>query len=788
MAAKINHLCVVGFRGATKPLEIQFDTNKTITLIFGENGTGKSTVADAFDFVCNNKYGSLEDRSFSGQNKSHVATAGQPSTAINVRLTSGTNSWQAILAKTGPTTSNANCPDACILRRSTVLNLINSQASERFAELRGFIDVSGVEKSEKALRDAIMNIDRQLCEAIAASEQAGQALEQLWADEGKPQVDAAKWAKSELKKDVSNLKTFVGEAEKLHAARRETSTAEKLLDTSMDAKQEDKKALQTARENLKKAEIAGAQQNGDLVTLLDKAKTFIAARPDLAACPVCEKPNEAMVLVAQLSERLETLQKLAKLVKDVQVAEKQFASSESVWKKNCEIFCKNAKELASAIQASALPESCAGAMDWEQFKELLEHETPSDTVEREARAFLSKAEKLSENIEKRRETEQKSITLQQEITRYLKTLNTKEQDKKALAKLLATLKALLEVVEGQRKSYVDGILSSISVDVEKLYEKLHPGEGIGKVRFFLNPNKPGSLEMDGEFQGKAGVPFQAYYSESHLDTLGICVFLALANKFKTDQTIVILDDVVTSVDNVHLDRFMQLLHDQASNFNQVIVTTHYRPWRDRYRYAKGPKSNVQVIDLRRWSFEWGIQTDEMKTFVTEIEECLKAPSIDRQVIASKAGIQLENILDFLTLQYHCKLPRQLDPNYTLGAFWSGVSSKLAKQLKTRNTPEHPGDRVETDMQPILDGLMEKTWIRNAEGCHYRSVPSEVPDTEVKWFAEEVVKLSKQLICKDCKSFPMKRPSGSYWQCACGKVELYPLVEPGTPLEALPDEK
>src|SRR5439155_13143363 len=110
-----------------------------------------------------------------------------------------------------------------------------------------------------------------------------------------------------------------------------------------------------------------------------------------------------------------------------------------------------------------------------------------------------------------------------------------------------------------------------------------------------------------------------------LDMLGICVFLALAKFFKTDNTIVVLDDVLTSVDGPHLDRFMQLLHDEAPHFNQCIVTTHYRPWRDRYRWAKGPTANTQLIELGPWTLKNGLHVGEFRTAIAELKAVLQSP-------------------------------------------------------------------------------------------------------------------------------------------------------------------
>ena len=789
MTAKIDKLQVVGFRGATKPLEIRFDTGRPVTLIFGENGTGKSTIVDAFDFACNGNYGSLADRSFSGQKKTYVPSAGQPANAVSVRLASGTNTWTATLHRTGPVTSGTGRPDARILRRSRVLKLINAQAKERFEQLRGFIAVAGIEKSETALRAAIRDVDSDLHAAIAAEEQARQSLYQLWTAEGTPGTDALGWAKSECAQDLSALKSVVAEAQVLLDAIRDAETCIEALDTSTATKDEANRTLETAQEALEEEETTGGEQNGDLVTLLEAAKEFVATHQRAESCPVCEQSVDARELVKKLRKRLISLQSLADLVSAAQEAKMRLTSAESVWAQSRKTACLNAEQLALTVkQSMAAFKPELTAVDWGTLSTLEAHDTVSSEVETEARSLILKATLLRVAIEQRKEASQKSINQQNAIKGHLHTLSTNQKSKLCLNAVLAKLKSLLEVVDSRRKGYIDGILAAVSRDVEKLYEKMHPGEGIGKIRLFMKDKAIGSLDMDGNFHGKTGVPFQAYYSDSHLDTLGICVFLALALRFKTDSTIVILDDVVTSVDNVHLDRFMTLLHEQASKFNQLIVTTHYRPWRDRYRYAKGPTANVQVLDLRRWSYESGIQTDEMKTFVKEVEDCLCVSPIDRQAIASKAGIQLENLLDFLTLNYRCKLPRQADPNYTLGTLWSGVSSKLAKQLKTRNRPLGGGDKVNTELKPIMDELMEKTWIRNSEGCHFRVVPSEVPDTEIEEFGNKVVKLSKLIVCEGCGSFPTRRPSGSYWECRCGNTELHPLVEPGQPLGNITDGK
>ena len=52
---KIKAITLNHFRGATRPLTIPFDVRKKFTLIYGENGTGKSSIVDALEFLFDQK-------------------------------------------------------------------------------------------------------------------------------------------------------------------------------------------------------------------------------------------------------------------------------------------------------------------------------------------------------------------------------------------------------------------------------------------------------------------------------------------------------------------------------------------------------------------------------------------------------------------------------------------------------------------------------------------------------------------------------------------------------------
>jgi len=160
--------------------------------------------------------------------------------------------------------------------------------------------------------------------------------------------------------------------------------------------------------------------------------------------------------------------------------------------------------------------------------------------------------------------------------------------------LMPRLKRALEVVESERKKYADKILHDIADDVSRLYEKVHPGEGLNKISLDLDPVRRASLEIAADFQGQQGAPPQAYFSDSHLDTLGLCVFLALARRETPGEAILVLDDVLGSMDEPHVERLIEMLYEKAGKFRQSIITTHYRPWREKFRWAGSVMANVSL--------------------------------------------------------------------------------------------------------------------------------------------------------------------------------------------------
>ena len=158
---KIQSIRLNNFRGATKPLEIDFDSKKSMVMIFGENGTGKSTLVDAIDFIFNKECGTLKDRS-STNIRHHLPSVGSNSQDVDVLINSQNFEWKGKLNGLNPTVEgDEKLLSVRILRRSKILELVNAEPRKRYEALKNFIELIHIRSSEKSLRECIQRIQKQ---------------------------------------------------------------------------------------------------------------------------------------------------------------------------------------------------------------------------------------------------------------------------------------------------------------------------------------------------------------------------------------------------------------------------------------------------------------------------------------------------------------------------------------------------------------------------------------------------------------------------------------------------
>jgi hypothetical protein len=358
----------------------------------------------------------------------------------------------------------------------------------------------------------------------------------------------------------------------------------------------------------------------------------------------------------------------------------------------------------------------------------------------------------------------------------LKTWRVNHQAQKEIDGVLPRLKKALEIAEEERRCFTDNILGVIANEVGRLYEAVHPGEGLDKISLELDPSKRASLEIGASFCGQLSPP-QAYFSDSHLDTLGLCVFLALSSLDRPKETVLVLDDVLASVDEPHVERLIEMLYAESIKFRHCLITTHYRPWKHKLRWGWLKNGQCQFVELAKWTNHSGMTVFRTVPDIERLEHLLNEQPPDPQLVCAKAGFILEAALNFLTLLYECAVPRKPEDRFTVGDLLPAINKKLRQALSVDvlSGADEDGKPIykNISLAPILDELTRISEARNVFGCHFKVISFELLENDALLFGQQVLDLMNTLVDPDA-GWPKNDKSGLYWATSGETRRLRPL--------------
>lgn len=776
----LKKLTIDGLRGATRPFELTFDPDKRISIVYGENGCGKSTVCDALEFIADQKVTSLEDRGLGATARYWVST-GRKGSDVHVSLETKLGKWDAsLVGKAVLVKPEKDKPRIAMLRRKQILELVCAAPGSRFEAIRPFIDIEAIEAAEKSLSDLIKGEKQQRGTAIAIVEENRRVIEQYWKQAGSPAPDALTWAKAEAKKDIADLEkeldllTKIGKAINDIDASHERWT--EFADKVVGAKADEKKAS----EGLKKAKTDAKGGEADVAELLQSASELLHEHPTPDACPLCESKEKVQGLVKRVDQRLALIEGVTKAVTVQRSAkatlDRILGSEEEERKKLKTLLYKFSKSLA---QTEKWPKDATPTKELlNKGKQIAARATADEITESDLKAAVALFSAFDDPVTKAKDQRHGQKAVHTQLKNAVKTFEENYNAQLEMDKLIPRYQAVLDAMADERRAFVDSILKRIAVRVGELYEMVHPSEGLSRIELQLNPDKRASLEIGADFPGAPDAPPQAFFSDSHLDTLGLCMFLALAELDDAKNKIVVLDDVLGSVDEPHVDRVVNMLYDTAGRFQHLLLTTHYKPWRELYRWGYLKNGECHFIELVTWSHAQGMKLTRSVPPVDKLRKALASGTPDPQEVCANGGIILEALLDFLTLLYRCKVPRQ-DGGYTVGDLLNALNKDLKNGLKVDRVviaSDGTSSSTTIPLGPILEQLLSLAGARNVFGCHFNELANHLHDSVALNFGKLVLELADALVDAD-HGWPRSDKSGSYWANKKETRRLHPLKQP-----------
>lgn len=756
MTHKIEKISIEGFRGASQPLTLEFDNKKPVTLVFGENGTGKSTLVDAIECIAKGSTSFKEKWKLGQRKDAYIPTLGRKPDDVRLSIRYQGRTCSATSANT-----TAYVPSVHVLRRKSLQEYIEADAADRYKAVAAFMDIPAIESSEASLREALKNVVKMVESATQAYHLAEEGLNGQWEAAGSPglghaHANAESWARTEAKADPVALEASLKQVGARISSIEGLNRVALKLPVALLAVRQAQKSRTAVEEELKKLEADSVKGNAQLVTLLGDAKAYLAASPD-TLCPVCEETEiVAGELVERLSLRLDAMDALSR-------ASQSLNTATDLLKNKSAQYEQLVAEYLQAAQSALL----LYAGEFEQNKEF--QEASDGDKNRAVEIAQSLNHQLSSKLSGLREQAsaiQKQLNTLTSIRQFVKTLDGKKTEAESKTVLQNRLAKAVEVFSAKRKTYVETALAEIAQSVDDLYQQIHPAEDIGQLKLKLDERKRASLDYRVAFAGQDDVLPQPYYSDSHLDTLGLCIFLALAKRSDGEDAIIVLDDVLGSVDQQHLHRTVDMLIAESAHLSQIIITTHYRPLRNRFTNSRTGSSLVQLIDLKPWSLSAGVRFGTPRLAIDELAAKLALDEVSREQIAIEAGRLLENAFDYLTLLYGVRMARKPEPLYTLGELNSAVCSIKSWQMA------YEGQTIE--IKSLLEDLHPLMPVRNEAGGHYNENGELLSDNDIIAFGKAALTLLKALICSDCSGLAQKQDNLGHWKCQCGKTTMQPF--------------
>lgn len=166
------------------------------------------------------------------------------------------------------------------------------------------------------------------------------------------------------------------------------------------------------------------------------------------------------------------------------------------------------------------------------------------------------------------------------------------EEVKRAENLIAFIAAVETGIRAEIRERSEAVIAEISADIGAMWKSLHPREPIDDVRLYL-PDEDKAIDIALRFHGKEQDSPRLTLSEGYRNSLGLCIFLALAKREASNDRPLILDDVVVSLDRNHRGMIVDLLETQFES-RQVIIFTHDRVWFAELRHQ---------LDVKRWKFK-----------------------------------------------------------------------------------------------------------------------------------------------------------------------------------------
>ena len=603
---RIKSIRLAWFRGAADPVSLDPDCKSMV--VYGMNGSGKSCFVDAVEYVINDgKIGHLSHEYSGTRQEKGILNTHKPQdgkTELRIKFQDNSELKTEIKVNGSSTSSGAETAamatwdyQRTILRQDEVANFIRDTKGDKYSTLLPLLGLHEMEVAAENLRQLAKHVESEssLKEVKFHLKQVEDKRKEVFGEDSDDQI----------------LKTIEG----LHK-----EYCPDII-TTYDASSRSNE-LETA---LKTRNAQLTEEDRRYIALKEVAKADIKGCVDAIRAP---SVNIAGMLEPLINEKLRVLQSTSEFVDKLEDENEVNcpACGQTIATKAFQEHVKAENErLQEAIRVFDLRNAAVGAL-CDTLKSLKSNLDKSDVKSwrdeiakgalADNLAYLNEIDtealRSSCSNEDLKAVEDKPVLLVATAAQdskdappevhELSTAKEKAETGKAViaaegqAAMAARVEALISFIESLEKGIREEIklrskklIKEISADIQTMWATLHPGDAIKDVNLYL-PDADKAIDIWLNFHGVKQDSPRLTLSEGYRNSLGLCIFLAMAKREADKDRPLFLDDVVVSMDRNHRGMIRDLLENEFSE-RQVLILTHDREWYTELRHQLDGNNN-----------------------------------------------------------------------------------------------------------------------------------------------------------------------------------------------------
>lgn len=744
------------FRGAAD--SVKLDLNSRSVVIYGNNGSGKSSFVDAIEYAIENGKVNYLANEYSGRKQENAIpnthTPSGQSSSISITFNDDTD-HKITIARNGNFTNNPSITAGIedweyrrtVLRQHEVAEFINSRKGDKYSALLPLLGLSPLEVAAENLRKLAKVVEEEssLAELKRNIELSNANIKEVFGDNTHAEIMTAI---EELHKlycpdhpDTTEMKQRCIELQKALEVRIEKSTQE--FKRHYALKELSTQDLKNNIEEVRNANAKLAEEVEPLITeklqVLEYADVYAGKleQQEDVDCPACGREIPVEDFKAHLKAERERLKEtidtfntrklaIAALCTTLEIMQTLLSKPElETWR----------EELAKGSLTENF--ECLDSINTEKLRAYCS-EDDLKAIEENLQPLIDAAFSASESAPPEAQELMNDKQKVEVVFAFLKAIEMQQEVNRAEI-LIAFILKLVKCVREEIREKAEKVILDLSSDIETMWAILHPDDLIDNVHLCLPESADKAIDIGLRFHGKDQDSPRLTLSEGCRNSLGLCIFLAMAKREPTNDRPIFLDDVVVSFDREHRFGIADILIQHFNN-RQVIILTHDRVW---YSELVHRFSGWQFKRLGAWKtpvdgIHW---INDTSTFAEVRSYIDSRPDMAASEARKIMDIEFANIAENLRSNLEYKRGDKNDTRMTY-EFLRRLASDANKCLKKKVGENYEIDQASVDLLKLARDLLVPVGNR---GAH----TTDVTELEATTLIDACEKAWQCFFCKSC---------------------------------------